>query len=92
MLIHILVDFTKKEYNNLKIDYIRLLGFSINGQKYLNKIKKELKIPIITTYKKNFSNLLDLELRAISIYNLALNESMLNKEFKSPPLKNNQNQ
>ena len=92
MLIHILVDFTKKEYKNLKIDYIRLLGFSINGQKYLNKIKKELEIPIITNYKKNFSNLLDLELRAISIYNLALNESTLTKEFKSPPLKNNQNQ
>ena len=52
MLIHILTDFTKEEYNNLTIDYIRLLGFSTNGQKYLNSIKKQLTLPIITHYKQ----------------------------------------
>ena len=57
MLIHILTDFTKEEAIKLKIDYIRLLGFSIKGQKYLNSIKKDISLPIITNYKKNFSKL-----------------------------------
>ena len=91
MLIHILTDFTKEESNQLKIDYIRLLGFSLNGQKHLNKIKKEITIPIITNYKKNFSKLLDLELRALSIYYLPIEKNLLELEFNSKPIKNHQN-
>lgn len=87
MLIHILTSFTKIEASLLKIDYIRLLGFSTNGQKYLNTIKKDLNLPIITTYKKNFSQLLDLELRATSIYYLPINIKELDKEYKHQPLK-----
>lgn len=89
MLIHILTDFTKEEAKQLDIDYIRLLGFSTNGQKYLNSIKKDITLPIITNYKKNFSKLLDLELRAISIYHLPLNQASLEKEFKNHPQKKN---
>jgi len=92
MLIHILTSFTKEEANNnINIDYIRLLGFSINGQKYLNTIKKQLTLPIITTYKKNFSSLLDLELRATSIYYLPIDNSLLKKEFTQKPVKTIQN-
>ena len=91
MLIHILVDFKKEEAKNLKIDYIRLLGFSEQGQKYLNKIKKQITLPIITTYKKNFSSLLDLELKALSIYYLPIDETLIEKEFKQKPIKKNQN-
>ena len=64
MLIHILTSFTKTEAKKLEINYIRLLGFSTNGQIYLNKIKKDISLPIITNYKKDLSPLLDLELRA----------------------------
>ena len=91
MLIHILISFTKKEAKNLEINYIRLLGFSTEGQKYLNSIKKELTLPIITTYKKNFSLLLDLELRATSIYYLPINLNEFEKEFKQQPIRKNQN-
>lgn len=90
MLIHILTDFTKEEAKQLEINYIRLLGFSKNGQKYLNKIKQKLSIPIITNYKKNFSKLLDLEIRAASIYYLPINETLIKKEYKNQPIKNNQ--
>ncbi len=86
MLIHILTSFTKEEANNLNIDYIRLLGFNQKGQKYLNSIKKDLKVPIITHYKKNFSNLLDLELRATSIYYLPINPSLTKTEYQNPPI------
>lgn len=87
MLIHILTNFTKEEANNLTIDYIRLLGFSTKGQKYLNTIKKDLSIPIITHYKKDFSKLLDLELRITYIYLIPLNKSLIEKEFKNNPIK-----
>ena len=68
-----------------------MLGFSEQGQKYLNKIKKQITLPIITTYKKNFSSLLDLELKALSIYYLPIDETLIEKEFKQKPIKKNQN-
>ena len=91
MLLHILTDFTKEEAKSIKIDYIRLLGFSTKGQKYLNSIKKDITLPIITNYKKNFSKLLDLELRTTSIYHLPLKENLTELEFKNKPIKSNQN-
>ena len=86
MLIHILTNFTKKEAKNIKIDYIRILGFNQKGKKYLNSIKKELNIPIITNYKPNFSKLLDLEFRITKIYSLVTNDNILELEYKNKPI------
>ena len=88
MLVHILTNFTKEEAKQIKIDYIRLLGFSKKGQTYLNSIKKEIALPIITNYKKDFSKLLDLELRTTSLYYLPIDESLIDTEFKNKPIKN----
>lgn len=86
MLIHILTNFTKEEATNLKIDYIRILGFNQKGKKYLNQIKKELSIPLITNYKPNKSKLLDLELRVTSIYELPTNTNLTEQEYKQNPI------
>lgn len=86
MLIHILTNFTKEEAKNLTIDYIRVLGFNHKGKNHLNKIKKELDIPIITNYKLNISKILDIELRATSIYELPLNTNLTEQEYKHPPI------
>lgn len=86
MLIHILTSFTKEEAKTLEIDYIRILGFNLNGKNYLNTIKKEIELPIITSYKKNISKLLDLEQRIISIYNLPINENLTLEEYKRKPI------
>lgn len=86
MLIHILTSFTKEEAKNLKIDYIRILGFNKNGRNYLNKIKKEINIPLITRYKKNISQLLDLEMRITSIYYLPINSELTKLEYKKTPI------
>lgn len=76
MFTHILCSYTKVENQERKdIRYIRVLGFSKKGQKYLNKIKKESTLPIITNINKNNIKLLDLELRVDSIYNLLTNRS-----------------
>ena len=86
MLIHILANFTKDESSNLNIDYIRVLGFSQKGRLYLNQIKKDLKVPLITNYKPNLSPLLDIEFRVAKIYSLPLNKNIIEKEYKQPPI------
>ena len=86
MLIHILTNFTKEEAKNLTINYIRVLGFNTKGKNHLNKIKKELDIPIITNYKPNISKILDIELRATSIYELPLNVNLTDQEYKHHPI------
>ena len=86
MLIHILTSFTKEEANNLKIDYIKLIGFTIKGKKYLNTIKKEISIPIITKYKNNTSKLLDIEYRSTLIYNL-INKKQIDDNKSKPIIK-----
>lgn len=84
MFIHILCDFTKEQaQNNKDIKYIRVLGLNTNGQNYLNKIKKEIDIPIIVN-KKNYLDLLEIELKSEKIYNLITN----NKEKTQTQKKN----
>ena len=84
MLIHILTGFTKEEAGNIKTKYIRVLGFNENGQKYLNKIKKECDIPIITNFEKNI-DLLDIEARVSNIYNLIKKDDDLS-EYEHTPI------
>ena len=86
MLLHILTSFTKEEANNINIDYIRLLGYTSKGKEYLNKIKKELEVPIITRYKKNISKVLDIELRITKLYNMITNNNDEEKEYKNKPI------
>lgn len=40
ILLHILIGFTKEDAKKINLDYLRILGFSQNGQEYLNKIKR----------------------------------------------------
>lgn len=86
MLLHILVGFTKEEANNISIDYIRILGFTRSGQEYLNKIKKELSIPLVIGYKKNISKILDIELKATKIYALVADMSLIKREYQIKPI------
>ena len=86
MLLHILVGFTKedaKKYNN--ISYIRLLGFSNKGRTYLNKIKKEVDIPIISKINRNKDPMLDFEIETTKIYALTSNSSkeLIEEEYKN---------
>lgn len=85
MLVHILCSFTKEEASNLKTEYIRILGFNENGKLYLNRIKKDICIPLITGYKK-YKNL-DIELRTTSIYNLLEKQDLLKKEYNYIPFR-----
>ena len=85
MLIHILLKIKKKD--NDKELYLRILGFNSTGQKYLNSIKKEITIPVFTSYKPNKCNLFDLEFRCNCIYALITgNLSLIQKEYQCKPI------
>lgn len=88
MLLHILCNFTKERKEKFKdITYIRLLGFSDKGRKYLNSIKKELDIPLISKINRNKDEMLEFEIETTKIYSLNLDPikqlDLFNKEFKN---------
>lgn len=83
MLIHILCDFTKekaKQFTN--ITYIRVLGFNETGKLYLNKIKKDINIPIITTFSKSDDEMLKFEMKTTCVYASILTEDKKNELIK----------
>lgn len=82
MLTHILVGFTKEDAKKFKeVTYIRILGFSVLGKKYLNEIKRKTNIPIITTFKKD-EPLLNYEYKITNIYNLINEENITEYQIK----------
>jgi predicted nucleotidyltransferase len=91
MLVHILCDFTKEDANNCKeSEYIRVLGFNEKGKNYLNKVKKESRLPIITGYSNIESKILDIEFKVSSIYFMISKEKnkndLINMEYKHKPV------
>ncbi len=85
MLMAILLNI-KKEDNNKEV-YIRILGFSDDGRKYLNKIKKSIDVPVYSNYKPNKMKVFDLEYRSTFIYALVTDQPILIKqEYQNKPI------
>ena len=85
MFIHIMLNI-KKSDNNGDI-YIKILGFNNLGKKYLNSIKKDIKLPIFYGYKPNKLNVLDIEYRSTYIYSLIVNDNnLIKKEYENKPI------
>ena len=84
-LLHILCNFTKEDASKYKdIEYIRILGFNSKGRVYLNKIKKETTIPIISKITREKPNMLEFEINTTKIYSLPKEENNLIKnEYKN---------
>ena len=75
MILHILCNFTKDKKDLFKyISYIRILGFNDQGKSYLNKVKKDIDVPIISKITRNKDKMLEYELETTSIYNLKGNK------------------
>ena len=80
MLLHILCNFTKEKANMFKeIRYIRILGFNDTGKSYLNSVKKDIEIPIISKITRNKDAMLEFELETTNIYNIK-NKSIKKEE------------
>ena len=85
MLLHILLGI-KKEDNNQDI-YLRILGFNNKGQKYLNKIKKDINMKVVTGYKTNISKTFDIEFKCTNIYSTIVNKpELITKEYTNKPI------
>lgn len=81
MFIHILCSFTKEEASKFKnIEYIRILGLNTSGKSYLNQIKKEVNLPIISKFSSINNDMLKLEQRVTSIYAHITSNNYLNEE------------
>ncbi|MBR4694318.1 MAG: nucleotidyltransferase [Bacilli bacterium] len=82
MLIHILCNFTKEKAKNMKeITYIRLLGFNSKGKEYLNQIKKDIDIPIISKITREKDPMLEYEIETTKIYDIPTKENCTKQEF-----------
>ncbi|MCH5167151.1 MAG: nucleotidyltransferase [Erysipelotrichales bacterium] len=88
MLIHVLIGLTKEDKLKLQNnEYIRILGLNSNGQSYLNKIKKNIHLPLTSKITNINSKIKDYELRAASIYELLTNINVLEFEYSNKPIK-----
>lgn len=90
MLLHILCNFTKEKAKKLnEISYIRILGLNNKGRNYLNTVKKQTTIPIISKITKEKDEMLEFELETTKIYDLIHNENLSKREAQSLIYKNN---
>lgn len=85
MLNHILCSFTKEENNIKELEYIRILGFSNKGKEYLNKIKKDINIPILNKYDTTKYKTLEIEKRVTDIYSI-IYDDITKEEIKNKPI------
>ena len=89
-LLYYLCDFTTDARNKMSdITYIRILGISDNGRNYLNKIKKDCSLPIISKFTREKDNMLAFEYKTTVIYSLEYNNkyNVIDDEFKIFPIR-----
>ena len=86
ILINIILEIT----DDVNETYLRLLGFSPIGEKYINTLNEEVKEQIVTSLKNNNSKIAKYELKGS--YLLALisnNKNIYTQEFLIPLKKEN---
>ncbi|WP_339063399.1 nucleotidyltransferase [Tepidibacillus marianensis] len=91
VLLHLLLNLTKERIDEMQVNngpqYIRILGLNQKGRAYLNEIKHNVNIPLITNVVRSRPNMLDLDIQASQIYELGFHfpAYQLN-EFKQKPI------
>ena len=92
---HILTKTTKQQMSFMNdsqtVPYIRLLGMSSKGQKYLHSIKKQIELPIISKLATFRHPVLELDIKAANTYNMIFEEPLRSKllkaEYATPPIR-----
>lgn len=83
MLLHILCNFTKEKARQFQdISYIRLLGFNEKGRQYLNSIKKDIQVPIISKINRTKDPMLEFEIQTTKIYSL-IGQDLTKNEYQN---------
>ncbi|WP_316568414.1 nucleotidyltransferase [Neobacillus sp. YIM B06451] len=89
---HVLVNAKKEEMaeHNKEVGYLRLLGMTENGRRYLNKHKGSFGIPLVSKLSSFSSPEINLDIRASAIYSLGLlgnsGQKLLEMEYSQPPI------
>lgn len=97
LCVHILTNTSKTmmKTNQDHPTYIRLLGTTLKGQEYLNKIKKNIPIPLVSKVSSFTNEQISLDITAAKVYAACLKEpyqsQMIRSEFATPPIRYDQN-
>lgn len=91
MFVHILTNTTKREidqfFNLPSLPYVRLLGMTERGRKYLHKIKKTQETPVLTNLNRE-NEFVYLDERALNVYYSVIptnkRKSLRQQEFQLP--------
>lgn len=83
-LIHILCGTLKSDLKELTVPYIRILGMNQFGQKYLNLIKKDLDVPLISKISDDKHPYLEVELTTSKIYSMVSDVDVFKEELLPP--------
>ncbi|MFW5894885.1 MAG: nucleotidyltransferase family protein, partial [Bacillota bacterium] len=81
-IMHMMLNTTKKDAPDFTVPYIRVLGMNANGQHYLNTIKGDLAVPLITKVTRTREKLLDFELKTTRVYAAQTDQRLYLKEFE----------
>lgn len=88
--VHILTNVKKEQIKRCLIEpaYLRILGFTENGRKYLNEKKKSVALPIISKIGNTQLEALNFDIQASIIHALALppnaQKAMIQREYRHP--------
>ncbi|MGE8204196.1 nucleotidyltransferase [Heyndrickxia sp. NPDC080065] len=84
MCVHILTNTKKEEMflHHEAVKYIRLLGMTQKGREYLNNIKKDLEIPLLSKLSSVSDDLVHLDIRASNVFAQGLKEPNRHKLYK----------
>ena len=89
MLLHILCNFTVSENSKCDdIHYIRVLGFNSKGRDFLNDVKGDCSVPIISNFSSLNDVMLDIEFRSTCVYSFIFKNSndVISSEYKNKPI------
>lgn len=91
MLTHIFTGFTYEKREQIKSpSYLRLLGMTKNGQSYLNKNKKRLKLPLVSKVSAFSNTSIDFDIHAADMYAFGItnqtNTIHFGTDYKQSPI------
>jgi predicted nucleotidyltransferase len=92
MLTHIYTGFTWDDLRqHSSPTYLRLLGMTEMGQRYLNENKKNLSLPLISRVGGIKDSLLSYDIKATDLYTLGIQskaiENPIGRDYRQPPIK-----
>ncbi|MFF5993206.1 nucleotidyltransferase [Lysinibacillus sp. KU-BSD001] len=91
MLTHIYTGVTKEQLHAFNTPtYIRLLGMTENGQRYLSTYKKQIQLPLISRVAAVKDAMLTLDIQATAMYAIGMqlfSPQKIDEDIKTPPIR-----